>query len=47
MHTRSDDDSFRSRKLTKTLSNFFIFTDGKKLFIDQVLFKMQSKFEIN
>ncbi len=47
IHTGSDDGSLRSGKLTKTLPDPFIFTDGKNLSIDQWLSKMRGKFEIN
>ena len=46
-HTRSDDGSFGSGKLTKALLDPPIFTDGKDPSIDQWLSKMQGKFEIN
>lgn len=47
MQTRNDDGSFRSEKFIKALSNLPIFTNRKNLFIDQWLFKMYGKFEIN
>ena len=47
MHTRSDDGFFRFGKLTKTLPDPPIFTNEKNPSIDQWLFKMQRKFEIN
>ena len=47
MYTHSKNSSTGFEKLTKTLPDPHIIIDGKNLSIDQWLFKMQSKFEIN
>ena len=47
IHTRSNDNFLGSEKLTKALFDPLIFTNRKNLSINQELFKMQSKFEIN
>ena len=47
MHIRSDDSSFGFEELTEALPNYLIFTNGRNLFIDQLLSKIQGKFEIN
>lgn len=40
MYTGSNNGFSKSRKLIKALSNFFIFTNRKNLFIDQWLSKI-------
>lgn len=47
IHTDSKNSFTQNRKLTKALPDLLIFTNKKNLSINQWLFKMQNKFEIN